>query len=66
MSSHVLSGERLAGAGSRRGRQLRPEVAARIAERNRARPLSELYEKSITELSAQELSRMKAAFFRAG
>ena len=66
MSSNVLPGEQLAGVAPRRGRQLRPEIAARMAERKRIRPLAELYEKSVAELSPEELSQMKAAFFRAG
>ena len=66
MSSNVRPGAERAGAPAKRSRQLKPEIAARVAERNRARQLGELYEKSVTELSPDELSMMKAAFFRGG
>ena len=66
MSSNVRPGAERAGAPAKRSRQLKPEVAARLAERTRARGLDELYEKSVSELSPDELSMMKAAFLRGG
>ena len=66
MSSNVRPGAERAGAPAKRSRQLKPEIAARLAQRNRVREVSELYEKSVTELSPDELSAMKAAFFRGG
>ena len=66
MSSNLRPGADRPGSPAKRSRQLKPEIAARLAQRNRARQVSELYEKSVDELSPDELSVMKAAFFRGG
>jgi hypothetical protein len=64
MPSNALPVAERAGAQGKKSRQLKPEIAARLAERNRARLVVELYQKSVTELSPDELSLMKADFFR--
>jgi hypothetical protein len=52
--------------GSRRGRprrRLRPEVAARLAQR-REQNLAELYSKPVEALTEREMDRMRAAFLQ--
>lgn len=66
MAPNVRPGAERPGAPAKRSRQLKPEIAARLAQRSRARQLTELYEKSVSELSPDELSMMKAAFLRGG
>ena len=48
----------------RRLRRLRPEVAAEMRARNDAKRVRELYARRVTELSPEEISLLKAAFFQ--
>ena len=48
----------------RRIRRLRPEIAAEMRARTQANRLRELYSREVAELSPDELSLMKAAFFQ--
>ena len=48
----------------RRLRRLRPEVAAEMRARSEANRLRELYSRRVAELSPEEISILKAAFFK--
>ena len=45
-------------------RRLKPEIAAKLAARRTKVRLENLYEKSVEELSPEEMALMRAAFFR--
>ena len=48
----------------RRLRRLRPEIAAEMRARSQADRVRELYSRRVAELSPEEISILKAAFFR--
>jgi len=45
-------------------RRIRPEVAAEMRARSEANRLRELYSRRVAELTPDEISIMKAAFFQ--
>ena len=48
----------------RRLRRLRPEIAAEMRARSEANRVRELYSRRVAELSPDEISILKAAFFK--